>query len=64
MNLPQQLEAILFWKAEPVSLKKLAALLNTDVNAVKVGLQELENDLKDRGLTLIRTDDEVMLGTR
>lgn len=63
MNLSAQLEAILFWKAEPISLKKLAALLNIDIAAVKNGLQELENALQGRGLTLVRTDDEVMLGT-
>ena len=60
---PQKIEAVLFWKAEPVSFKKLAGLLNTDVNKVKDALQELENTLKGRGLTLVRTDEEVMLGT-
>lgn len=63
MNLAAQLEAILFWKAEPVSLKKLATLLNIDADVLKNGLQELESTLKGRGLTLVRTDDEVMLGT-
>ena len=63
MNLSAQLEALLFWKAEPVSLKKLATLLNADIDALKTGLQELENTLKGRGLTLVRTEDEVMLGT-
>jgi segregation and condensation protein B len=63
MNLAAQLEAVLFWKAEPVSLKKLASLLSIDIDAVKGGLQELEDALQGRGLTLVRTDDEVMLGT-
>ncbi len=63
MPLSTQLEAILFWKAEPISLRKLATLLNTDIGAVKTGLEELENTLKGRGLTLVRTDEEVMLGT-
>ncbi len=63
MNLSSQIEAILFWKAEPVSLKKLAQLLNTDIEAIKLGLFELENALKGRGLTLVQTDDEVILGT-
>ena len=63
MNLSQQLEAILFWKAEPVSVKKLATLLGTDATDIKSGLRELENTLKDRGLTLVQTDEDVMLGT-
>jgi segregation and condensation protein B len=58
-----QLEAILFWKAEPVSLKKLASLLNIGVESIKEGLKELEEKLKGRGLTLVQTDEEVMLGT-
>jgi segregation and condensation protein B len=63
MPISQQLEAILFWKAEPISFKKLATLLNVDVGTIQNGLVELENTLKGRGLTLVRTDEEVMLGT-
>ncbi len=70
LQLPQQIEAILFWKAEPVKFKKLAELLNlphtgdsSAIDAVKSALAELESALKGRGLTLVQTDDEVMLGT-
>jgi len=63
MNLSAQLEAILFWKAEPVSFKKLAELLKVDVPTVKTTVQELENALNGRGLTIVQTDQEVMLGT-
>jgi segregation and condensation protein B len=63
MDLSKKIEAILFWKAEPVSVKKLAALLNSSEGAVREGLAQLENDLKNRGLALVQTDEEVMLGT-
>jgi segregation and condensation protein B len=74
MILSIQLEAILFWKAEPVSIKKLTQLLSTEktdtVEAVKItegqirsGLLELEQSLQGRGLSLVQTDTEVMLGT-
>ena len=63
MDLAQKIEAILFWKAEPVTLKKLASLLNTDVVAIKQGVEQLEHGLKGRGVTLVQTDDEVTLGT-
>jgi segregation and condensation protein B len=63
MNLSSQIEAVLFWKAEPVAIKKLALLLGSDFTAVPASLVELESSLKGRGLTLVRTDDEVMLGT-
>ncbi len=63
MNLSSQIEAILFWKAEPVSIKKLASLLNVDSQAARQGLAELEQALRGRGLTLVQTDEDVMLGT-
>jgi segregation and condensation protein B len=63
MNLSAQIEAILFWKAEPVSIKKLAQLLNIDTSSIKTAINELEQSLKGRGLTLVQTDEEVMLGT-
>jgi segregation and condensation protein B len=63
MNLSAKIEAILFWKAEPVSIKKLASLLNVKAEEVKAGLVELENALRGRGVTLVQTDEDVMLGT-
>ena len=63
MNLSQKIEAILFWKAEPVAINKLASLLGVDVESIKSGLVELENQLKGRGIALVQTDDEVMFGT-
>lgn len=63
MELPKKIEAILFWKAEPVGVRKLASLLGVEVQAVRAGLIELENALQGRGITLVQTDDEVMLGT-
>jgi segregation and condensation protein B len=63
MNIASKIEAILFWKAEPVSIKKLAQLLDTDVKTVKEGLVALESVLHGRGVTLVQTEDDVMLGT-
>jgi len=63
MNLSKQIEAVLFWKAEPVNIGKLAELLGSDVATVRSALVELETMLAGRGLTLVQTPDEVMLGT-
>lgn len=63
MNLSSKIEALLFWKAEPVSIKKLAELLKTDQKEIVAGLDELETKLKGGGLTLVRDENEVMLGT-
>ncbi len=62
-DISRQIEAILFWKAEPVSIKKLVSLLETDMDTIRKGLSDLDVSLKERGITLIQTDDEVALGT-
>jgi len=63
MNLSSSIEAVLFYKAEPVALKKLAELLHVEQVAVISALDELETRLSGRGLALVRTTDDVMLGT-
>jgi len=63
MSLEQQLEAILFWKAEPISVKKLAEDCSRREEEINDALNVLENNLASRGVRLIRKDGEVMLGT-
>lgn len=63
MNIEAKLEAILFFKAEPVSMKRLAELLGLDKKAVETGLAGLEAKLAGRGVTLVRVGDEVELRT-
>lgn len=63
MDISCKIEALLFWKAEPVTLKKLASLLKVDLPSLKKGLDKLEQDLSNRGLSLVRNQDEVMIGT-
>ncbi len=63
MNLSAQLEAILFFKGEPVSEKELARITGVDVEAVQKGLDELSGTLQGRGLCLIRKDNEALLAT-
>lgn len=63
MTLDAQIEAILFFKAEPLTIEKLALLLNMDKNTIQEGLLALEDKLKGGGVVLLRKDDEVSLGT-
>lgn len=63
LSLESQIEALLFWKAEPVSIKKLATLLKKEVTEVTTAVANLQEQLKDRGLTLVQWEDEVTLGT-
>lgn len=63
MNLEAQIEAVLFWKGEPVKVKKLAEMLLKTIDEVNTALKSLETSLISRGLTLIQLEDEVSLGT-
>ena len=63
MTLEQTLEAILFFKSEPLLVAKLAEMASTKEELVREGLEQLAQNLTGRGVTLIFKDDSVMLGT-
>jgi segregation and condensation protein B len=74
MNLEQKIEAILFFKGEPVSLKKLADILSSSAKAsdghgkfgqleISEAIEKLKESLKNRGIVLIENDNEITLGT-
>lgn len=63
MSIDAKLEAVLFFKAEPLSTKKLAQILKIDEAEVKTAIQTLKGKLQERGVTILEKDDEVMLGT-
>ena len=63
MNLAAQIEAILFFKAEPMKLSKLAAALKVKDEEINTALAELETALLNRGISLVRNADEVELRT-
>lgn len=63
MKLESQIEAILFWKAEPISIKKLATLLSKTEDEIKAALIFLRGALSERGITLIQLENEITLGT-
>lgn len=62
-NLSNQIEAILFWKSEPVSLKELSKMLSVEIEKIPDALIELEKSLENRGIVLMRKDDNVYLAT-
>ncbi len=64
LELDAQIETILFFLGEPVSIKKLSSLLDVDITSVKTGLSDLEKRLKTGGLCLVWNQEEVMLGTK
>jgi len=63
MNTANTIEAVLFFYGEPLTIKKLASLLDISEEDIKEALEELKKSLQGRGLTLLEKDEEVALGT-
>ena len=63
MNLESQIEAILFWKGEPISRKKLGEVLKVGQIEINEGIEKLKENLKSRGIVLIEKDNDITLGT-
>ncbi len=63
MELDAQIEAILFFKGEAVSIKKLSTILEKSEDEIRAGLKTLEEKLHDRGIRLLSHENEVTLGT-
>ena len=63
MELNAHVEAILFWKGEPIEVAELARMLSADISKVEAGLAELERSLAVRGVRLMRAGDTVALAT-
>lgn len=63
MNLDSLIEATLFFRSEPISIKKLSELLEKTEAEIIEALNLLENKLADRGVRLMRKEDEVTLAT-
>jgi segregation and condensation protein B len=62
MNLEAQIEGLLFYKGEDMTIDKIADLLSVSVAEVESALASFEQSLTGRGLVLMRKDDRVVLG--
>lgn len=63
MEIEKKLEAILFWKGEPVSFKRLGDVLKVSKEEIKDAVFNLKNNLAGRGIVLLEKNDELTLGT-
>jgi segregation and condensation protein B len=63
MELEKQIEAILFYVAEPVKVSFLAKTLEVKIDAVREALVSLTNSLENRGIKLLEHNEEVSLVT-
>lgn len=63
LTLDAKIEALLFYKGEPVSFKELAKSFSVTEEEVKTAVSALSEKLSGRGVSLIINEREVMLGT-
>lgn len=61
IELSAKIEGLLFYKGEDLSVKKISELLNVSVEEIEEALKKLEQTLLDRGLVLLRKDENVTL---
>ncbi len=63
MNLECKIEAILFWKGEPISRKRLGEILKVGQSEINEGIEKLKENLKTRGIVLLEKENDLALGT-
>lgn len=63
LGLESQIEAILFWKNEPVSKKKLCQIFDKKEEEIDQAIVSLKEKLRDGGIVLTELENEITLGT-
>ncbi len=63
MNLEKQIEAVLFYKAEPIKKASLADFFDVSLEDVESALASLQSALTERGIRITVTDTHVQLVT-
>jgi segregation and condensation protein B len=63
MNIEQKIEAILFFKGEPMGRKKLSEFLKVGQTEINESLEKLKENLKSRGIVLQEKENDITLGT-
>ena len=63
MELEKKIEAILFWKGEPISRKKLSEVLHANQTDINEAVEKLKENLTNRGIVLQEKENEITLGT-
>lgn len=62
-QIAREIEAILFYLAEPVYYKYLSEMLEVSDEQIEESIDELEQNLNDRGICLIKHNDTISLTT-
>lgn len=59
----KHVEAILFWRGDPMNTKTLSKIIGVESVAIESALKTLKTNLSKRGIVLIEHDGEYTLGT-
>jgi len=62
-ELKKVIEGILFISGEPVAFKKIAKITNAKKEDIKMALDSLQKDYKERGLSIVVMDDRAQMTT-
>jgi len=63
LSLSSQIESILFWKGEAMSISALSKILGKSEKEITEAISKLKESLEDRGISMIEKEDEVLLVT-
>ena len=62
-NLENKIEAVLFFKNEPVTLAELSKMFKVSRENLQSAISNLQKEYSGRGIVLVTNEDEVSLGT-
>lgn len=63
ISLESQIESILFWKGEPVTITDISKILEVSEDEIKNSIEQLKLSLSGRGVQIVSNGDEVTLST-
>ncbi|OGZ05148.1 MAG: SMC-Scp complex subunit ScpB [Candidatus Lloydbacteria bacterium RIFCSPHIGHO2_01_FULL_49_22] len=63
MELAKAISALLFYQAEPITVKRLSGLLKRSEEEIRDAIASLPERFKDTGIMLVQNGDEITLGT-
>lgn len=63
IRLESKIEALLFYKGEPLHISKISELLKEEESSIRNALENLKTERQNTGLVIVENNDEFILGT-
>lgn len=63
IKLESKIEALLFYKGEPLHISKISELLKEEESSIRNALENLKTERQNTGLVIVENNDEFILGT-